>query len=192
MGSEFSEPFKNCCCAAPAKINGGGSIGTDTYPGVVDGNHYDLSWIIMIQANWRGAFQRMRYYKRREERRRKSTHFLTQDQLETISKRRLIDLHILHDVNEAELNEQLETKEYRYRTTGATYSGQWLGGFRHGRGKMFFKDGASYEGTWYLGRAHGYGIFTHVAGETYEGEWADDQRHGKGATTHVNQFRYVG
>ena len=51
----------------------------------------------------KGKFYRMRYLKRRDERRKKSTHFLTQDQLETISKRRVVELHILFDANEAEL-----------------------------------------------------------------------------------------
>ena len=110
----------------------------------------------------------------------KSTHFLVQDQLETLSKRRLVELRILFYSNEAELTEQLEVRQHRYRTSGATYNGEWLGGFRHGRGTMHFRDGASYEGTWYMGRAHGFGKFTHVKGETYEGEWADDMRHGVG------------
>ena len=117
----------------------------------------NVDWIIRIQAYWKGAVARMRYYKRRDERRKKSTHFLTQDQLETISKRTLVDLHLLFEANEAELTQQLVIKTHRYRTSGATYEGEWLGGFRHGRGKMSFRDGATYEGTWYLGRAHGYG-----------------------------------
>ena len=104
----------------------------------------------------------MRYYKARDQRRKKSTHFLVQDQLETISRRRIVDLSLLFDANEAELEQQLVTKVHQYRTSGASYDGQWLNGFRHGRGTMKFRDGASYEGTWYLGRAHGYGMFTHV------------------------------
>ena len=102
----------------------------------------------------------MRYVKQLEECRRKATHFLVQDVLETVSKRRLIDLYLLFDANESELDSQLTPSAHRYRTSGATYEGQWLGGFRHGRGTMHFRDGATYEGTWYLGRAHGYGKFT--------------------------------
>ena len=94
--------------------------------------------------------------------------------METISKRRVVELRILFYSNEAELNEQLTVAVHRYRTSGATYDGQWLGGFRHGRGVMSFRDGATYEGTWYLGIAHGYGKFTQVKGETYEGEWANN------------------
>ena len=108
--------------------------------------------------------------------------------METIDKRRLISLFLLFDSNEAELASQLNESQYRYRTSGALYEGQWLGGFRHGRGKMHFRDGATYEGTWYLGRAQGYGKFTKVKGEMYEGEWANDLYHGKGLSTHVNNF----
>ena len=122
MGAEFTDPFKNCCCAAPAKITGNGvGVGDPIYGPT--GYESSLAWIIMIQANWRGKVQRMRYKKRREERRKKSTHFLTQDQLETINKRRTIELRILFDTNEYELDALLETHEHRYRTSGATYNG---------------------------------------------------------------------
>lgn len=30
--------------------------------------------------------------------------------------------------------------------SGATYIGEWVGGFRHGQGKQVWIDGASYEG----------------------------------------------
>ena len=62
-----------------------------------------MDWIIKIQAAWRGKFYRMRYIKRRDERRKKSTHFLVQDQLETLSKRKVIELRLFFDCNEAEL-----------------------------------------------------------------------------------------
>ena len=65
----------------------------------------------------------------------------------------MIELHLLSYANEAELIEQLTTTTYRYRTSGATYNGQWLGGFRHGHGIMQFRDGATYEGNWYLGHS---------------------------------------
>lgn len=42
----------------------------------------------------------------------------------------------------------LRIGEHTYAKTGAKYEGQWLGGFRHGQGKMTFKDGATYEGEW--------------------------------------------
>ena len=87
------------------KIDNSATIGNNTNYQFDDYLHSNLAWIIKIQANWRGKVQRMRYYKRRDERRKKSTHFLTQDQLETVSHRRVIQLHILFDMNEAELTD---------------------------------------------------------------------------------------
>jgi len=51
--------------------------------------------------------------------------------------------------------------------SGATYQGAWLGGFRHGNGKMNWPDGASYEGEWNFGHAHGQGKFIHADGDIY-------------------------
>lgn len=34
---------------------------------------------------------------------------------------------------------------YTYKT-GAEYTGEWMGGFRHGIGSMQWSDGASYQG----------------------------------------------
>jgi len=45
---------------------------------------------------------------------------------------------------------------YKYNT-GAVYRGTWLGGFRDGKGEIFWKDGTSYRGEWVLGHAHGQG-----------------------------------
>lgn len=134
----------------------------------------------------------MRYLKLRDENRKKSTSFLIGDTMETVSKRRVVELRLLFYSNEVELTEQLEVRNHRYRTSGATYEGQWLGGLRHGRGMMYFKDGSTYEGTWYIGFAHGYGKYTQVKGESYEGEWANNMYHGKGISTHVNFFVYNG
>ena len=56
----------------------------------------------------------------------------------------------------------LETKTIDYVDSGAQYTGQWLQGFRHGRGEIKFWDGSTYVGDWYLGYACGYGKFTHA------------------------------
>lgn len=58
---------------------------------------------------------------------------------------------------------------HRYKVSGAIYSGEWLGGFRHGNGVMTWDDGARFEGNWILGRAYGKGTFTHTKGEVYDG-----------------------
>jgi hypothetical protein len=45
---------------------------------------------------------------------------------------------------------------YKYKS-GAKYRGTWRGGFRDGKGEIFWKDGTSYKGEWILGHAHGQG-----------------------------------
>jgi hypothetical protein len=47
-------------------------------------------------------------------------------------------------------NAKIIFKEYTYKS-GAKYKGEWLGGFRHGKGTMTWPDSASYEGDWVLG-----------------------------------------
>ena len=102
MGAEFTDPLKNCCCAKPS-FTEAPTIGSNTSYQFDEYMQSNSLWIIRIQAVWRGKVARMRYYKRRDERRKKSTHFLTQDQLETINRRRVIELRLLFDMNEAEL-----------------------------------------------------------------------------------------
>jgi hypothetical protein len=46
-------------------------------------------------------------------------------------------------------------KEYQYKCSDSLYSGDWVGGFRHGKGTMKWTDGATYEGLWEMGRAYG-------------------------------------
>ena len=60
------------------------------------------------------------------------------------------------------------SKEYNY-TSGASYMGQWCGGFRHGHGFMKWPDGATYEGQWSWNHACGKGKFRHTSGDIYEG-----------------------
>ena len=86
----------------------------------------------------------------------KKKYFLEEEFWETVSSTRIYD-------PKAELVE----KEHIYKCSGARYSGQWLGGFRHGKGTMKWKDGATYTGTWEMGRAYGSGVFTHTKGEVY-------------------------
>lgn len=71
-----------------------------------------------------------------------------------------------------------ETKElgpyriasFNYKNAGL-YEGEWLGGFRHGTGKMTWADGASYKGDWDMGYATGSGLFIDCLGNRYEGKF---------------------
>ena len=76
-----------------------------------------------------------------------------------------------------------QTRERRPKYTfqsGATYEGEWKGGFRDGQGEQIWTDGATYEGEWRDNRAYGKGKFTHVDGDIYEGNWVNDKANGQG------------
>jgi hypothetical protein len=72
---------------------------------------------------------------------------------------------------------------YKFKS-GATYKGEWKGGFRDGFGEQHWPDGARYIGEWKDNRAHGQGKFIHVDKDEYEGEWANDKANGRGVYRH--------
>jgi hypothetical protein len=74
----------------------------------------------------------------------KKKYFLDEEFRETVSKMRPYNPKT-----------PLVKKEIVYKCSGAKYLGEWLGGFRHGKGIMQWTDGARYEGQWNLGRACG-------------------------------------
>ena len=96
-------------------------------------------------------------------------YFMKVEALETVSNERKFDPSAEKQV--------LPTYTYK---TGSRYTGEWLGGFRHGYGTMEWEDGAAYQGQWQQGKAHGYGRFIHVNGDQYIGEWRDDKFNGWG------------
>ena len=114
----------------------------------------NIRWIIRIQAFYRGHLTRKKVQKMRDER-AKSLYFADQDFYETISEQRLIMRALFYPENERTLQSSLVYHKHQYERSGNIYEGQWLGGFRHGEGKIVFSDGAKYEGQWVLGRAHG-------------------------------------
>lgn len=68
--------------------------------------------------------------------------------------------------------EHTQKPAYRY-TSGAVYTGQWLGGFRDGWGIMVYPLGEKYEGYWSFGRPFGQGKFTYEGGQCYYGRWGN-------------------
>ena len=88
----------------------------------------------------------------------KRRYFLEDEYAETLSSSRV---HSLISIQKAVYKTQvpggisLERKEYIYECSGAKYEGEWLGGFRHGRGTMTWSDGATFVGDWVLGRVVG-------------------------------------
>ena len=43
-------------------------------------------------------------------------------------------------ISKIRLAKTIQIRDHEY-TSGANYSGEWLGGFRHGKGTMTWKDG---------------------------------------------------
>lgn len=108
-----------------------------------------------LQARWRGRQLRKQFehLKRREQ--PSFPYFSAQEVRETLSAKPL---------------EGRSSHKYTYRD-GGIYAGQWLGGFRHGKGCMRWADGAQYEGEWAYGRPWGQGEFRWAEGERFVGEW---------------------
>ena len=74
---------------------------------------------------------------------------------------------------------QIVEKSYSYKS-GALYTGQWLGGFRHGQGTMKWIDGTYYEGEWNLGYSEGKGILVYVNGDYMKGQFMYNKLNGYG------------
>ena len=103
---------------------------------------------------------------------------------------------------------------YRYKN-GATYTGQFKDGLRHGRGRQTWKNGSVYEGLWESGKfcgkgriifhngniytgdfkrgkLEGSGEYAHYDGTTYVGEWKADKQNGKGEEKWSDGSAYIG
>ena len=63
---------------------------------------------------------------------------------------------------------------------GSTYTGMWVDGMRHGRGRCIFTDQSTYEGEFREGEFYGYGKMSWSDGGWYEGEWWIGEMRGHG------------
>ncbi|KAJ5535960.1 hypothetical protein N7513_009146 [Penicillium frequentans] len=72
------------------------------------------------------------------------------------------------------------TKTIEATFTSDFYSGEFLKGYYHGRGKHLSASGTVYEGDFIFGRRHGQGKMEYPTGDTYDGDWVEDVRHGQG------------
>eukprot|EP00913_Durusdinium_trenchii_P008430 g7916.t1 len=113
--------------------------------------------------------------------------------------------------DEMDVKPQEETKvEDR---AGGSYTGEWLGCFRHGKGTQVWADGSCYsgqwlqdvphgkgrleqgdvyDGQWRYGKACGHGIHIAANKVRYEGEWVNDQKHGHGEEHYADGGRFSG
>ncbi|RDW92888.1 putative MATH and UCH domain protein [Aspergillus mulundensis] len=72
------------------------------------------------------------------------------------------------------------TKTVDATFTSEFYSGDFVKGYYHGKGKHISDSAASYTGDYILGKRHGQGLMEYPTGDTYEGDWFEDQCHGQG------------
>lgn len=85
------------------------------------------------------------------------------------------------------------TKTVEATFTSDYYSGDFLKGYYHGRGKHYSGTGTVYEGDFVFGKRHGQGKMEYPTGDTYDGDWVEDVRHGQG--TYIEKKtgnKYVG
>lgn len=136
--------------------------------------------IIKLQALWRGAQSRKITKIMAINNRGGSRYFTSEECKETLTDQKF-------DPNQS----RQKKGKFTYRS-GASYDGEWKGGFRDGYGIQIWPDGAKYDGEWREGRAHGKGTFTHVDGDMYSGQWAYDKANGFGRYTHQNGATYEG
>lgn len=72
-----------------------------------------------------------------------------------------------------------------------TYTGEFMGKFRHGHGTMTNRLGV-YEGLWFNNQRSGVGIMTFVDGRVYHGDWFRDQLTGYGQMRYPDGSVYHG
>jgi hypothetical protein len=88
-------------------------------------------------------------------------------------------------------NCQNGTGTYRYSAV-SKYTGQFVNGFRDGRGKMTMPNGATYDGQFSRGKMQGEGTMSYTNGDKYVGAWSNDMPNGKGKYFFKTKERYEG
>ena len=113
--------------------------------------------MVSIQSAWRGYQNRRQYFHLKTKLKQNHPYFSPDEFKETIHKCQ-------------PLEPELSKGTHGY-ASGANYTGQWLGGFRHGKGMMCWPDGSEFIGEWKFGFPAGNGKFLHFDGDSYEGQW---------------------
>jgi hypothetical protein len=72
------------------------------------------------------------------------------------------------------------------------YTGDFVGGLKHGQGKAISADGTTYIGEWSHGMKSGHGVQTYPNGDVYEGSWKHDRRNGNGVMTYLSHVNSGG
>ena len=129
-----------------------------TTPTTYTSREYEKA-IVFIQSRWKG-FKNLRQFKLLHDVLKLNHGYFSREEIyETLTPGK-------------KLNSEMVKRSYSYKS-GASYSGQWIGGFRHGKGIMIWSDGSEFIGEWNFGIPAGYGKFIHHDGEFYEGNWTN-------------------
>jgi hypothetical protein len=115
--------------------------------------------IVYIQSHWKGFTCYRQFRLLRDVLKLNHEYFSREEIYETITPGKILATGAVK-------------RSFTYKS-GATYSGQWLGGFRHGKGIMIWSDGSEYVGDWSYGIPAGFGKFIHHDGEFFEGNWSN-------------------
>lgn len=70
------------------------------------------------------------------------------------------------------------------------YTGQMKNGFRHGLGKLTYKDGRVYSGAFINNVLHGYGVFVNTMRNSYSGRFKKGEMHEGGIVTTLSGDRF--
>ena len=138
----------------------------------------EITKIIRVQTVIRGFLERRKYRIKKSLHEGTGKYFTAEEAKETVGGA------YQHDA-------EVKERDYTYKN-GAIYSGQWLGGLRHGKGTMTWRDGARYEGKWQYNMAAGEGKFFHIGGDIYDGKWMGNKANGFGTYMNTKGARYEG
>lgn len=116
-----------------------------------------INSIVKLQAVWRGFADRKSIIHLHRSSAPNHSYFSLQEIRETLS-------------STVPPDQRSQKDQFTYRS-GATYSGEWVGGFRDGYGTMIWPDGSSFVGNWAYSRPLGLGKFTLFDGKEFEGSW---------------------
>lgn len=76
--------------------------------------------------------------------------------------------------------------------SGATYEGDFSGGYLHGFGTLTFSDGSIYRGDWRMNVQHGLGRKEYCNSDIYDGSWKEGVYEGSGWYSWSNGKTYTG
>tara|TARA_B110001452_G_scaffold21746_1_gene17437 strand:+ start:289 stop:3819 length:3531 start_codon:yes stop_codon:yes gene_type:complete len=87
---------------------------------------------------------------------------------------------VKQDVYEGNFVNDVQNGHGKWTFAGYSHEGEYVGGQRHGPGKLTYNVGGVYETTWERGVARGEGRYVATTGGVYTGQFVREQFHGEG------------